>query len=52
MKHSTNEMDSELKHFNRVNANLGLIVDDLRMKQEEMQDKMCGQRTRLREQEI
>jgi len=27
-------MDAELKHFNKVNANLGLIVDDLRMKQE------------------
>lgn len=52
MKESTNAMDSELKHFNRVNANLGLIVDDLRMKQEEMQNKITGQRTRLREQEI
>jgi len=25
-------MRSELKHFNRVNQNLALIVDDLRMR--------------------
>lgn len=30
----TNKMRSELKHFDRVNKNLMLIVEDLRMRQE------------------
>lgn len=34
LKEQTSKMEQELKHFNRVNQNLGLIVDDLRMRQE------------------
>jgi uncharacterized coiled-coil protein SlyX len=30
----TNEMDQKLKKFNKVNANLGYLVDDLRTRQE------------------
>jgi len=50
MKDQTKQMDSELKHFNRVNANLGLIVDDLRMRQEGMQLEINKQHTKLKEQ--
>ena len=32
MREQTNEMDKELKHLQSVNVNLGLIVDDLRMR--------------------
>jgi len=34
----TNEMDQKLKKFNKVNANLGYLVDDLRTRQEQMQE--------------
>ena len=34
MNEQTNKMRSEQKHFDRVNQNLVLIVDDLRMRQE------------------
>ncbi len=30
LKKETNEMDKNLKHYNKINANLGYIVDDLR----------------------
>ena len=36
LKSETNAMDIELKRFNRLNANLGYLVDDLRTKQEYM----------------
>ena len=34
LKKETNEMDKNLKHYNKINANLGYIVDDLRTRQE------------------
>merc|ERR1712159_794604 len=34
LNENTNKMRVELKFFNRVNQNLALIVDDLRMRQE------------------
>jgi chromosome segregation ATPase len=30
LKKETNDMDKNLKHYNKINANLGYIVDDLR----------------------
>ena len=33
----TNEKDKELQQFNSLNANLGFLVEDLRLKQENMQ---------------
>ena len=30
LKKETNDMDKNLKHYNRINANLGYIVDDLK----------------------
>lgn len=40
LKTQTNDMDIELKSFNRINANLGYLVDDLRTKQEYMQESI------------
>jgi chromosome segregation ATPase len=36
MKEQTSEMDRELKHLNGVNENLGIIVDNLRRRQDGM----------------
>lgn len=44
-------MRQELKHFNRVNQNLALIVDDLRMRQEGLTNEVQDLRTKLDEQE-
>ena len=30
LKKETNEMDKNLRHYNKINANLGYIVDDLK----------------------
>lgn len=30
LKNETKEMDKNLRHYNKINANLGFIVDDLR----------------------
>ena len=38
LKKETNDMDRNLKHYNKINANLGYIVDDLRTRQEHMGD--------------
>jgi len=35
------KMKSELKHFNRVNSNLTLIVQDMRMRQEGLKKELC-----------
>lgn len=43
-------MRSELKHFNRVNQNLALIVDDLRMRQEGLTNEVTNLRIRLDQQ--
>jgi len=44
-------MRQELKHFNRVNQNLALIVDDLRMRQEGLTNEVQTLRGVLDEQE-
>ena len=40
-------MRQEIAHFRRVNANLGLVVDDLRMRQEGMQAEIENQNEEL-----
>ena len=45
-------MDKNLKHFNKVNANLGIIVDDLRERQENMQELIKKNRSKIRENDI
>lgn len=47
LNEQTNKMRSELKHFNRVNQNLALIVDDLRMRQEGLTNEVTNLRIRL-----
>jgi len=42
-------MRQELKHFNRVNQNLALIVDDLRMRQEGLTNEVRALKTVLDE---
>ena len=37
LKKETNDMDKNLRHYNKINANLGFIVDHLRKRQEKMQ---------------
>ena len=41
-------MDKNLKHYNKINANLGYIVDDLRTRQEHMQELIKSNRTKIR----
>ena len=49
MKEQTAFMDKQLKKFNRVNENLGIFVEDLRKRQEDMQAQTMKHRARLRE---
>lgn len=48
LKKETNEMDKNLKHYNKMNANLGYIVDDLRTRQEHMQELIKTNRSKIR----
>jgi len=41
----TNKMDRSLKRYNRINANLGLVVDELKNKQQELHE--INQRNRM-----
>lgn len=36
LKFETNKMDESLKKYNKINANLGFVVDELKNKQQEM----------------
>ena len=52
LNEQTTKMDQELKHFQRVNENLALIVDDLKMRQEGLQEEVKGQNTKIEEQQV
>lgn len=52
LKRETNEMDKNLKHYNKINANLGYIVDDLKTRQEHMIDMIRDNRTKIRQNDI
>ena len=52
LKQETNDMDKNLKHFNKINANLGYIVDDLRTRQEHMQELIKKNRSKIRANDI
>lgn len=41
-------MDKNLRHYNKINANLGYIVDDLKTRQEHMIDMIRDNRTKIR----
>lgn len=47
-------MDKNLKHYCKINANLGFIVEDLRLRQEQMQKliKLSGGKIRSNNNEI
>ena len=52
LKRDTKDMDKQLRHYNKINANLGFIVDDLRTRQEKMQDLIRNNRTKIRSNDI
>ena len=52
LKRETKDMDKSLRHYNKINANLGFIVDDLRTRQEKMQDLIRNNRTKIRSNDI
>ena len=47
----TNEKDRELQQFNSLNANLGFLVEDLRLKQENMQAAIRAANSQIRKNE-
>ena len=49
LKKETNDMDRNLKHYNKINANLGYIVDDLRTRQEHMGDLIKKNKAKIRQ---
>lgn len=52
LKKETNDMDKNLRHYNKINANLGYIVDELRTRQEHMQDLIKKNRAKIRSNDI
>jgi cilia- and flagella-associated protein 57 len=51
LKEQVNKMRSEYKHFTRVNKNLALIVEDLRLRQEGLANEVRKMKTVLESQE-
>ena len=51
LKEHVNKMRSEYKHFTRVNQNLALIVEDLRLRQEGLTNEVRKMRATLEEQD-
>lgn len=47
LKEQVNKMRSEYKHFTRVNKNLALIVEDLRLRQEGLANEVRKMKTVL-----
>jgi len=52
LKEQTTKMQQELDHFYRVNQNLSLIVDDLRMREAGLEKEVKDQNKKLEEQEV
>jgi len=48
LKIDTNKMDKSLRLYNNTNMKLGVIVDDLRTKQEQMQELIQNNRAHIR----
>lgn len=51
LKLETNAKDQELKQFNKLNANLGFLVESLRLKQENMQKAIRSANSKIRKNE-
>jgi hypothetical protein len=45
-------MDKSLRNYNKINANLGYVVDDLRTRQEHMQVLIKNNRSKIRQNDI
>lgn len=52
LRRETKELDSKLRKYNTMNANLGFMVDDLRTRQENMQDSIRRNRAKIRKNDI
>jgi len=52
LKEKTKKLDQELKKFNKYNANLGYIVDDLRTRQTNMSKQIKKFRSRILQNDI
>lgn len=52
LSEQTNEMDNQLRIFNTVNSQLGFTVNELRERQEEMQELIKNSRTTIRKNDI
>ena len=52
LRKETNDMDKNLRHYNKINANLGYIVDDLRTRQDHMQVLIKNNRSKIRSNDI
>jgi len=52
LRKETNDMDKNLRHYNKINANLGYIVDDLRIRQDHMQVLIKNNRSKIRSNDI
>lgn len=48
LRRETQQLDFELKKYNTMNANLGFMTDDLRQRQENMQDSIRANRAKIR----
>lgn len=48
LQQETNDMDKKLRHFNGINANLGVIVDDLRTRMEHLMHMIKQNRLLIR----
>jgi len=44
----TNNMDKSLRRYNKINANLGFVVDELRNKQTDMTEHIVKNRMAIR----
>ena len=49
LKEQTSEMEKELKHLQNVNEKLGILVENLRLRQEGMQEEIKNQSEKLAE---
>jgi hypothetical protein len=48
LKMDTNNMDKSLRRYNKINANLGFVVDELRNKQTDMTELIIKNRMAIR----
>lgn len=52
LRRETKELDAQLRKYNQMNANLGFMTDDLRQRQENMQDSIRANRAKISENDM